>query len=69
MEFGDQPIKILTKEEFAQNKPGYILAPYKTIETYLHVMDKDGIRKYRLVSRWVLFKLWIMKLWYGSKKL
>jgi hypothetical protein len=38
---------------------GPIFLPYQFVTTHTSITDKNGTRRYRNVSRWMLFKLWL----------
>lgn len=38
---------------------GPIMVPYQFVTTHTSITDKNGTRRYRNVSRWMLFKLWL----------
>ncbi len=64
-----ETITYLTPEEFAAGKQGYVLLPYKIITTHTIISDQNGTRRYRQVSRWCLFKLWLHRLFHKTEYL
>ena len=60
--YAEVPYIPLTPEEIAQGKSGVVYMPYKTICTHVLISDVTGTRKYRQVSYWYLFKLWLYKM-------
>jgi len=57
---------------YKKSKPieeGIINAPYTTIITKITVHDENGTRSYWQINRWQRFKLFIIGIFYKSKKL
>lgn len=61
-----ETITYLTPEEVRAGKQGYVLLPYKIITTHVIISDQKGTRRYRQVSRWYLFKLWLYRLFHKT---
>jgi len=50
------------KMETIQVESKIVHVPWVVITTHMYVCDKNGTRKFRLVSRWKLFKYWLYRI-------
>ena len=57
------------KNKNCKCKQGYVYAPYKIINRKITVHDENGTRSYWQINRWQRFKLFILGIFYKSKKL
>jgi len=49
--------------------PGYVLMPYKIINTKVTVSDKNGTKSYWLINPWERLKLFIRGLFHKKTKI
>lgn len=47
--------------DWSKNNPGLVWVPYIPVCTHTSITGPEGTKRIRNVSRWFLFKLWVIK--------